>query len=430
MFMTYEKYFESVLYMIYKEYLASSLYMTFEEFFELSLTMTFEEYLESYLDMTLEEFFAMRIQQIAEMTSEEYYRMRSQELSGMTLEEMLELPGMQVYPSIASDMLDSYSNLIINSGKYTEIEENTAQGLKQLALEAGIDPTADRVEIVDAVASYIRSSGSYTLTPGGIPRNEDFALYFLETLKEGYCIHFATAAVLMLRSLDIPARFVSGYVVTVPQNRVNGPVVATDRNAHAWVEVYYEDVGWLYLEVTPTASGAITPIATPHNPAAFAAQSPTPPPTPDYGDRTPNEVPPRNEDRPQPGAGSGDQNARNLPTWMYNFATIITCILVGSSTLPIRRSVILKLRAKSFMQEDTNKAVVCMWRYIVQLSRREAVPPTDIEDLALKARFSQHRITKEEHLTMLQYSGKLVDEIFRGKDNFGRMWLKYVRALY
>jgi len=90
----------------------------------------------------------------------------------------------------------------------------------------------------------------------------------------------------------------------------------------------------------------------------------------------------------------------------------------------------IKLRAKSFMQEDPNKAVVCMWRYIVQLSRREAMPPTDIEDLALKARFSQHRITKEEHLAMMQYSNRLADEIFRGKDNYGRMWLKYVRALY
>ena len=430
LFMTYERYLESELFIVYSEYLLSSLYMPFEEFFESAWYMTIEEFLESFYQMTPEEYLASRIRQIREMTIDDYYELLMQEMRGMTHEELLEMPGVEVYPPSAVNKLDSYSNMILRSGKYTEIEKSTAQGLRQLALDAGIDPTADRVEIVDAVASYIRSSGSYTLTPAGIPGNEDFALYFLETLKEGYCIHFATAAVLMLRALDIPARFVSGYVVTVPQNRVNGPVVATDRNAHAWVEVYYEDVGWLYLEVTPTATGAITPVASPHNPATSTAAPPTPPPTPDIGDRSPNEIPPRDEDRPQAGAGSGGQNARNLPAWVYNVATIILCILIGASILPIRRSVMLKLRAKSFMQEDTNKAVVCMWRYIVQLSRREAVPPTAIEDIALKARFSQHRITNDEHLTMMQYTNRLADEIYRGKADFGRTWLKYVRALY
>ena len=47
------------------------------------------------------------------------------------------------------------------------------------------------------------------------PAQEDFAVYFLTEGKRGWCMHFATAAACMLRALDVPARYVSGYVCTV-----------------------------------------------------------------------------------------------------------------------------------------------------------------------------------------------------------------------
>ena len=327
--------------------------------------------------------------------------------------------------------LDNYTEQIMSTGIFTEIDESTAQGLRQLAFEAGIDPTADRVAVVDAVAAYIRSSAGYTLTPGTIPRDEDFALYFLETLKEGYCVHFATAAVLMLRALDIPARFTSGFVVTVPQSEVGNAVVATDRNAHAWVEVYYEDAGWLYLEVTPPAAGSITPAARPHDPEASTSATPAPMPArgPNEGDRTPEDIQPGNNS-PLPGTGAGEQKLRLLPAWMYTTVIIIICIGICAAILPVRRHIVRKLRAKSFEQADTNKAVISIWKYIIQLSSREAIPLTEVEELALKARFSQYRITEEEYTKMVMYANKLTDEIYTGKDSYGRFWLKYIRALY
>ncbi|MFQ7452488.1 MAG: transglutaminase-like domain-containing protein [Flavonifractor plautii] len=95
---------------------------------------------------------------------------------------------------------------------------------------------------------------------------EDFVAWFLTESHRGYCMHFASAAVLLLRSMGVPARYVSGFVADVPASgRVNVP----DSAAHAWVEVYIDGYGWEPVEVTPSTPGALPPRA--------ARRSPRPP---------------------------------------------------------------------------------------------------------------------------------------------------------
>jgi len=321
---------------------------------------------------------------------------------------------------------------------YTYVDDETAQGLRRIARENGINANAERYAVADAVARYIISSGSYTLTPGRIFADENFALYFLEELKEGYCIHFATAAVLMLRALDIPARFASGYVVTVPTRDVGNDVILTDENAHAWVEVFYEDIGWLYLEVTPSAGNTYVPSPRPHTPQVNTTPNPVTPPSPPP-DLSENQEPPEGQ-RPEdsingtpsgPGAGQGTQRFMQLPEWANNVILFLSCILFIIATLIIRRNITANIRKKRFKQANTNAAVIYIWRYLLKLGRSEAVPPRDIEELALKARFSQHRLSEEERKQMVSYATRLAYEIYTGKENdLSRLWLKYIRALY
>jgi len=325
--------------------------------------------------------------------------------------------------------LDDYSAQLESLGLYTEIFPSTAQELRRIAIEAGINPNADRTEIVDAVARLIKASGSYTLTPDIVPQDEDFALYFLQILQEGYCIHFATTAALMLRALDIPARFVSGYVVNVPMIRVDQPVVITDRNAHAWVEVYYDDIGWLHLEVTPPGAGSAIPVGRPHTPNTETTEPTTSPP--ETPERIPDiTIPPRdNEPLPTPGAGPGTGNRETdgYPVWLSNLIIAGVCITVCIVTITLRCFIIRRLRKKRFTQKNTNAAVLSMWRYITRVS--SGPMPTDIEDLALKARFSQHHLTEEERNVMIRYSTRLAYEIYNSKGEFGQLWMKYVRGL-
>jgi len=333
------------------------------------------------------------------------------------------------------DILTAYANKIEGTWMYTQNSAETGERLLQIALDAGINPLDSVENIANNVAELIMSSARYTLSPGAIPEDEDFTIYFLDELKEGYCIHFATAATLMLRSLNIPARFVSGYVVNVSPDDVGNIIELTDVNAHAWVEVFHNDIGWLYLEVTPPDAVALS----------FGAGSGTPGNsnlTPQNTPSMPDNIPTPPPDRPQTGSdeqinttgtgGSSDSDisSRSIPWWINRGTVFLTVVALTAAVLPVRQIIAKKLRKRHFEQKNTNAAVVYMWRYSMKLGRGEVVPPNDIEELALKARYSQHTLTHAERATVLMYTRRLAYEIYSGRNDFSRFWLKYIRALY
>ena len=112
------------------------------------------------------------------------------------------------------------------------------------------------------IKEYLQGSAEYSLTPGATPRDRDFVDYFLKENKEGYCVHFATAATLMLRRAGIPARYVEGYFVgkyNLQKKNSSGYSPIPDSNAHAWTEVYYPLLGWQVIDFTPHYSDAELP---------------------------------------------------------------------------------------------------------------------------------------------------------------------------
>src|SRR5215510_11783976 len=80
---------------------------------------------------------------------------------------------------------------------------------------------------------------------------------FLFTRKTGYCEHYATAMVVMLRTVGIPARLVTGFLAT-EWNEYGGYFTVRQRDAHAWVEVYFPHSGWISMDPTPTVVAAET----------------------------------------------------------------------------------------------------------------------------------------------------------------------------
>ena len=99
-----------------------------------------------------------------------------------------------------------------------------------------------------AIETYLSKNYPYTLQPGPVPRNRDFVDYFLFEGKKGYCTYYASAMVVMLRSIGIPARYVEGYIL--PPEQKNGVYQVTNKQSHAWVEVYFEGFGWIQFEPT------------------------------------------------------------------------------------------------------------------------------------------------------------------------------------
>ena len=89
-----------------------------------------------------------------------------------------------------------------------------------------------------------------------MPFNKEIPEYFLFEGGKGYCVHFATTATLMYRMYGIPARYVTGYIAKPSQFKEESGgtyrAILTDREAHAWVEIYKKDYGWERVEVTPS----------------------------------------------------------------------------------------------------------------------------------------------------------------------------------
>src|SRR3989454_389608 len=79
---------------------------------------------------------------------------------------------------------------------------------------------------------------------------------FLFTRKTGYCEHYATAMVVLLRALGIPARLVTGFLPGV-WNDFGNYYTIRQQDAHAWVEVYFPLSGWVTFAPTPSVPAAV-----------------------------------------------------------------------------------------------------------------------------------------------------------------------------
>jgi transglutaminase-like putative cysteine protease len=128
-------------------------------------------------------------------------------------------------------------------------------------------------EQVYAIQEYLRGA-SFTYDLNGAPTTEDGALgEFLFTTRRGYCEQFAAAMAVMVRLLGIPARVAIGFTPGVPQ--ADGSWLITNKQAHAWPEVWFPSAGWVPFEPTRRDDGAtrapayapsatdVTPSATP-----------------------------------------------------------------------------------------------------------------------------------------------------------------------
>jgi transglutaminase-like putative cysteine protease len=131
--------------------------------------------------------------------------------------------------------------------KYLQLPENFSARIAQTAITVttGLLTPYDKAK---AIESYLRTI-TYNDTIAAPPSDVDPIEYFLYDLREGYCDYYATAMVLMLRHLGIPARAVSGYAEGAFDEE-SGLYYVTDRDAHTWVEVFFPSLGWVEFEPT------------------------------------------------------------------------------------------------------------------------------------------------------------------------------------
>ena len=105
------------------------------------------------------------------------------------------------------------------------------------------------LEFARALKQYISENEFYyTLSPGTLSSDSTIDEFLFETQK-GFCAHFAGSVVYLMRSVGIPARVVLGYQ-GAEENPVAGYYSVYQYNAHAWVEIWVEGLGWLRIDPT------------------------------------------------------------------------------------------------------------------------------------------------------------------------------------
>jgi len=310
--------------------------------------------------------------------------------------------------------------------EYLQLPESTREGaMKILTKKVGI-PT----ETINAgqvwrnaqyIADWVSQRADYNLRTDKMPGSEeDFALWFLNEADTGYCTHFASAAVVLLRAAGIPAQYVTGYLVNAQEGRA---VTVTEDNAHAWVEVFINGVGWVMLEPTPSqgldqtiggeegptmpnrptnpvtepdeTTGSTGPDTT--EPSSAPAQTTAPSSAPDTTEGTAGEFThPTATVTGIAGIGGAEGgtpgNPRMEKPLLYLMATLLALLLVIAQW---RVRVAVKRRACRHGQP--NHRALQMWKQLVRIHKLlHMSPPEEAFRLAQKARFSQHTLDAHE----------------------------------
>lgn len=278
------------------------------------------------------------------------------------------------------------------------------------------DSRGAMLSLAGMVGDYLSQLAEYDPDTPATPEGEDFVSYFLTESHRGYCMHFASAATLMLRAMGIPARYVTGYVADVP---TSGHVNVPDSAAHAWVEIYLEGYGWEPVEVTPAYAGS--------NPGQSGTTEPTPTPT---AAPTPTATQaPQASARPSAAPDDPDEDVQEAAPLDLRFILIPLAAVLVVLAFPVRRSVGRSRREKKFRQENTNRAVISAYLHLEKLARWGGQTPEEVAELAKKAKFSPHTLTEEERSIAVEAARTISAQVDKALPWYKRFCCRYILGL-
>ena len=221
--------------------------------------------------------------------------------------------------------------------KWTAVEPGLPSRVRTLAQQLTAAATT-RFDAVSAVDDYLRGHETYDLNSPVPAAGADAVDDFVFVSHSGFCEQFATAAVVMLRSIDIPARLVTGYSHG-DLTAAAGERVMRGVDAHAWIQVWYPGVGWIAHDPTATAVlPAVTALIP--KPAVVAAA-----PAPVAQDRRASHGPLTSAMHAMPGGRVG---------WI----AMIVVAVVGAAALMAPAAALLRVFARRWPASAAQRSIV------------------------------------------------------------------------
>jgi len=147
----------------------------------------------------------------------------------------------------------------------TQLPAELPASVRQLAARIVTNAhAATEYEMVNAIIQYLAAHERYDVSDVPIPQpRQDYVAQFLFDTHRGYCDNFASAAAVMLRTLGVPARFVTGFAVGAQNEMAPDTYVVSEADAHAWIEVYFPRFGWIPFDPTPGFAMTFAPVTAP-----------------------------------------------------------------------------------------------------------------------------------------------------------------------
>jgi transglutaminase-like putative cysteine protease len=152
--------------------------------------------------------------------------------------------------------------------EYLQLPNNITPRTRELAQKIATG-LSNPYEISNAVTDYLRNNIEYNQSISQPPPNQDRIDWFLFDYQKGFCNYYASAEVILLRSLGIPARIAVGFAQgervvppiqilppgsnqNIPHEQINetSTYIVRQKDAHAWPEVFFPGIGWVIFEPT------------------------------------------------------------------------------------------------------------------------------------------------------------------------------------
>ncbi|MBQ2384189.1 MAG: transglutaminase domain-containing protein [Oscillospiraceae bacterium] len=314
------------------------------------------------------------------------------------------------------------------SRNYLELPQDTMTEAQKILLDHKV-AAGDTVATAKAIGQFVEASARYDLQTQRMPQDrKDLAIWFLQEADRGYCVHFATAATVLLRAAGIPARYVEGYLVQAQEGRVS---LVRESAAHAWTEYYVDGVGWMILDATPGSAVAPTEPTETTEVTQPETTEPTQPettaPTQPSATRPTESVPVVTTPGPAEPQAQG-------PVWLLPLLKGVLSFLLwtgGLTGLAVGQWYLRRKRLLDRMRRGkVNAQALARYRECKRLSRLTGIPvPDAIDALGQKACFSQHKATPEE---LARLDATLAESVgtLKGKGLWQRLYYRLVWVAY
>lgn len=357
-------------------------------------------------------------------------------------------------PLLESYLIDEshYNNFIY--AHFLDVPEDVSALLVELFGER--TASEDRMDYGSAkqlILTWFEENIKYSENIAPHIQGNDFLTEFLVQTRTGYDVHYATAAVMMMRYFGVPARYVEGYLITpdAAENAEADSVIALNGSSgHAWCEIYQDGLGWIPFEVAPKYLNLMEQAD-----ILFSSDAS------DMPEESESEVPPpqensldMEEDFYDDFDDEDDEEETALPSpWSRIAGILLLIVFLALLIVLLRRRIALSRLKRSFKLRDRKMATMNLYAYLFSLmceiyqwydcnapSGFTATLRADLgEDIQLKyqevvricelAGFDVRGVSESDYRFVYAFVNKTAKLLSKRAGGLRRLYLRYIRNL-